>query len=132
MVGDDVMIQNQRGNYPRRWDKRGVVVEVLDHDQYQVRVKGSGKLTLRNRRYLRKYNRFQPPPFAVIPMEVESSQNDRDDDPVPAQMVQVPMLGDVADDEGVQPDDVAVGHPADQILINDPDFLHCFKCSYSL
>ena len=41
LVGDDVMIQNQRGNYPRRWDKRGVVVEVLDHDQYQVRVDGS-------------------------------------------------------------------------------------------
>ena len=49
LVGDDVMIQNQRGNYPRRWDKRGVVVEVLDHDQYQVRVEGSRKLTLRNR-----------------------------------------------------------------------------------
>ena len=54
-VGDDVMIQNQRGNSPRRWDKRGVVVEVLPFDQHQVRVEGSRQLTLRNRRYLRKY-----------------------------------------------------------------------------
>ena len=46
-VGDDIMVQNQRGNYPRHWDKRGVVVEVLPHDQYQVKVEGSRKLTLR-------------------------------------------------------------------------------------
>ena len=29
LVGDDVMIQNQRGDYPRRWNKRGVVVSVV-------------------------------------------------------------------------------------------------------
>ena len=59
-VGDDVMIQNQRGNYPKQWGKRGVVMEVLPHDQYNVRVEGSRQLTLRNRRYLRKYTRSQP------------------------------------------------------------------------
>ena len=42
-IGDDVMIQNQRGNYPRRWDKRRVVVEVLTHNQYQVRYCTSGE-----------------------------------------------------------------------------------------
>ena len=44
LVGDDVMIQNQRENNPRSWDKRGVVVAVLDYDQYRVRVEGSRKL----------------------------------------------------------------------------------------
>ena len=126
------MIQNQRGNYPRRWDKRGVVVEILDHDQYQVRVEGSRKLTLRNRRYLRKYTRYQPPRFDVVPVEVEPSQDDhanapvpaqvvrghvvgdgRDEDPVRAQVVQGPVVGDVPDAEELQPDEVALEQPAD-------------------
>ena len=78
-------------------------------------------IKLRNRRYLRKYTRYQPPPFAVIPMEVEPNQNDRDDAPVPAQVVQEPVVGDIPDDEGVQLDDVAVGQPADRIVINGPE-----------
>ena len=40
-VGDHVFIQNQEGNYLRRWDKRGQVVEVKGYDQYSVRVDGS-------------------------------------------------------------------------------------------
>ena len=54
-------------------------------------------------------------------MEVEPSQNDRDDDPVRAQVVQEPVVGNVPDDEVVQPDEVAVGQPADQVVINDPE-----------
>ena len=46
-VGDTVRIQNQTGNYPR-WDKTGRIVEVRQHDQYMVRVDGSGRATLRN------------------------------------------------------------------------------------
>ena len=54
-------------------------------------------------------------------MEVEPSQNDRDDDPVCAQVVQEPVVGDIPDAEVVQPDGVAVGQPADQMVINDPE-----------
>ena len=39
-LGDNVLIQNQSGNHPRRSDTQGVVVEVLGLDQYQVRVEG--------------------------------------------------------------------------------------------
>ena len=52
--GDKVMIQNQRGFKPNKWDRSGVVVEVRAHDQYVVKVDGSGRLTLRNRRFLKK------------------------------------------------------------------------------
>ena len=45
-VGDHVMIQNQLGNNPKRWEKRGVVVEVLPYRQYRVRVDGSRRITL--------------------------------------------------------------------------------------
>ena len=57
-VGDNVYIQNQTGNHSRRWDKSGVVVEVKQHDQYLVKKDGSGVATLRNRRYLRKFQPF--------------------------------------------------------------------------
>jgi len=53
-VGDTVRIQNQTGNHPTKWDKTGTVVQVGDNDQCIVMVDGSRRLTLRNRRYLRK------------------------------------------------------------------------------
>ena len=53
-VGDMVQIQNQRGNAPRRWSKSGKIVEKLEFDQYLVKVDGSGRLTRRNRRFLKK------------------------------------------------------------------------------
>ena len=54
-VGDVCYIQNQTGNFPRRWDRTGVVVEVLDHNKYSIKVHGSGRCTIRNRQFLRKY-----------------------------------------------------------------------------
>ena len=51
--GDRVFIQNQRGQYPRKWDKIGTIVEVLPWDQYVIKVAGSGRITKRNRRFLR-------------------------------------------------------------------------------
>ena len=54
-VGDCVRIQNQTGPHPTKWDKTGIVIEVRQYDQYVVRVDGSGRVTLRNRKFLRKY-----------------------------------------------------------------------------
>ncbi len=53
-VGDMVQIQNQRGNDPKRWNKSGKIIEKLDFDQYLVKVDGGGRLTRRNRRFLKK------------------------------------------------------------------------------
>ena len=55
-VGDAVLVQNQLGNNPRRWEKRGVVVQVLPHRQYKVMMDGSRRISLRNRKFLRSYN----------------------------------------------------------------------------
>ena len=60
-VGDYVRLQNQVGPEPLRWDKTGNVIEVRQHDQYVVRVDGSGRVTLRNRKFLRKYIPVSPP-----------------------------------------------------------------------
>ena len=55
-VGDRVFIQNQTGNLPLRWDRTGLVIEVKQFDQYAVKVDGSGRVTLRNRKFLRKFD----------------------------------------------------------------------------
>ena len=54
-VGDTVRIQNQVGPHPNKWDKTGVVIEVRQFHQYVIRVDGSGRVTLRNRQFLRRY-----------------------------------------------------------------------------
>ena len=51
--GTTVSIQNQQGNHPLRWEHTGTVVETGDYDKYTVKVDGSGRLTTRNRRFLR-------------------------------------------------------------------------------
>ena len=56
-VSDYVRIQNQVDPHPNKWDKTGVVVEVRQFHQYVVRVDGSVRVTLWNRRFLRKYVR---------------------------------------------------------------------------
>ena len=53
-IGDCVIIQNQHGSYPRRWHTTGKIVEDLGHRQYNVLVDGSNRVTMRNRRFLKK------------------------------------------------------------------------------
>ena len=55
VVGDKCYIQNQVGNHPKRWDRSGKVVEVLGHESYRMKVDGSGRVTCRNRQFLRKF-----------------------------------------------------------------------------
>ena len=54
-VGSSVRIQNQTGNAPRRWYKSGQVIEVRQNNQYAIKVHWSGRVTLRNRQFLRLY-----------------------------------------------------------------------------
>ena len=55
--GDNVFVQNQgsTSSKPKKWDRQGTIIASKDNDQYLVRIHGSGRLTLRNRRFLRKY-----------------------------------------------------------------------------
>jgi len=56
--GDSVLIQNQSksSGRPNKWDRQGEIIAAKPNDQYLVKVDGSGRLTLRNRRFLRKYS----------------------------------------------------------------------------
>ena len=53
------------GNFPKKWDRSGKVVEALPFDQYMVLIDGSQRLTKRNRKYLRKYT----PPTTSMPYQ---------------------------------------------------------------
>ena len=60
-IADHVYVQNLVGNQPLRWERTGVVVEVKPFNQYVIRLDGSGRVTLRNRRHLRKFTPFVTP-----------------------------------------------------------------------
>ena len=60
-VGDRVRLQNQTGNFPNKWDKTGTVIEVKQFHQYRIRVDGAGRVTLRNRQFLRRFTPVNPP-----------------------------------------------------------------------
>ena len=63
-VGDFVRVQT--GPHPNKWDRTGSVVEVRQHDQYVVKIDGSGRVAgTRNRKFLRKFypvHGVRPPP----------------------------------------------------------------------
>ena len=51
------MIQNQQGvgKIAKRWDKTGLVLEDLGYNKYRIKVDGSGRVTDRNRQFLRQF-----------------------------------------------------------------------------
>ena len=59
-IGQSVLVQNQAGNHPRQWDHRGTVIEALPFRQYWIRLDGSRRLTLRNRKFLRVFTPVTP------------------------------------------------------------------------
>ena len=74
-VHDIVQIQNQVGCKATRWDATGIIVEVKSYDQYLVKVHGSGRLTLRNRKFLKKIQPYGVSEGPVVDMPYLS--NDR-------------------------------------------------------
>jgi hypothetical protein len=61
-------------NNQGKWDRSRVIIEVKQFDQYYIKLDGSGRITMRNRKFLCKYMPFQPspsvlqlPPSIIIP-----------------------------------------------------------------
>ena len=73
-IGDIVIIQNPLNN---RWKTTGKIVTVLPDRQYRIRVDGSGRVTLRNRRFLRKCEfKTTPTPIpSATPSAITSTTN---------------------------------------------------------
>ena len=85
-VGDTVFVQNQTGCRPKKWSNKGKVVKVLPHRQYGIMIDGSRRLTLRNRKFLRKSRSTvlndRPPAVVVsnMPMNTRRSMYQTTDD----------------------------------------------------
>ena len=63
-VGDKILVQNQTGRAPNKWEKSGMIVECKPHNQANVMIDGSRKVSLRHRQFVRKI---------AVPMPVTSS-----------------------------------------------------------
>ena len=93
-TGEQVFLQNQQGTHPNKWDRSGTVVEKKEHDQYVVKVDGSGRLTSRNRRFLRAYTPATP---CIAPANPPSSCHQRATPPAtPAEPDIPPTLEDLS------------------------------------
>ena len=47
-------VQNQTGRHPTKWDKTGTILENRPHSQVLIRMDGSRRVTLRNRRFVKQ------------------------------------------------------------------------------
>jgi hypothetical protein len=52
-VGTAVAIQNETGPNPTKWDKTGIVLENKPNNKVMIKVNGSRRVTMRNRRFVR-------------------------------------------------------------------------------
>ena len=62
LQGDTVFVQNQDPSSRdfKKWNRQGTIVSVGKYDQYLVKIHGTGRLTVRNRRFIRKYTLRSP------------------------------------------------------------------------
>ena len=78
--GDHVLCQNVRNN---KWEKSGVVIEVDQYRHYHIKMDGSGRISLRNRRHLRKVLVEKPTipmlPSSQVPHHTDSNPSSSSD-----------------------------------------------------
>ena len=113
--GDTVFIQNQNPSHgkPNKWDHEGTVVEIGDNDQYLVQVHGTGRVTLRNRRFLRKFQPTSQISEPKFPVAVRSTvQGDLpDSSAIDHPILQLPQEPDVP----TKPDDIGEHPPTSPV-----------------
>ena len=64
-VGTEVVVQ--REDRHKQWDRRGHIVQALPNRQYRIRMLPSGRITLRNQRFIRKFTCINAPMLKIIP-----------------------------------------------------------------
>ena len=69
VVGTNVAVQGVN----KKWQRTGRIVEVLPHRQYRIRMFHSGRITIRNRRFLREYTTIHPEHIRPLSIETQTS-----------------------------------------------------------
>ena len=93
-IGDHVYVQNVVGNNPLKWERTGIVVEALPFKQYNIKLDGSGRVTLRNRRHLRKFIPFYKPK-QIQPAHIPVSDTVPDKKPEHQQPIASKIIPDI-------------------------------------
>ena len=102
--GEKVLIQNQTGRFPLKWEKTGTVVEVLPFDQYIVKVSGSNRLTRRNRKFLRMYEPALTKDNLIVPEDNNTNVNEKEPESAwGARRIISPLPDSVSDRRGFKP-----------------------------
>ena len=74
-----VLINNTKPHLHSRWDRQGIIVEVLPYRQYKVKINGSSRIVLRNRKFLKLINgdqiKLKPSLSPTLPTNNESDTN---------------------------------------------------------
>jgi hypothetical protein len=129
-VGTAVAIQNQTGTNPTKWDKTGIVLENKPNCKVMIKVDGSRRVTMRNRRFVRPMEptlrnntrpepaRRRPAPQPTIrqelPRKTPPSSSPVQADHVDETPAVLPEGGrDVCFEEVHDTEDVQLHHPVD-------------------
>ena len=110
--GDEVLCQNER---TKKWDRSGIVVEQKGFRQYVIKIDGSGRISLRNRKHLQKVVHGNEPTVQVPinnnqdivqDQEEPSTSNTPNRTPVREHVVTRQEIGeDLDSDQSNQPSD---------------------------
>lgn len=85
-TGARVRVQDQAS---KRWDRTGIITETLPHRQYTVKLDGSGRLSLRNRKHLKISN--PPTPAQKTPTSAPTTPTPASATPTPASVTPTPV-----------------------------------------
>lgn len=82
-IGEHVLIYNTNHHSTGRWDREGTIVQVLPYRQYKIKIKGSGRIVLRNRKFIKPVNAtgqpsIIPSPSITSPEESTNAMNSTD------------------------------------------------------
>ena len=77
-VETHVVVQSQDINRKKRWVKTGKIVEVLINRQYRICMDHSGRVTLQNRKYIKKCLPINPPMPIPTPDATNQATTDAD------------------------------------------------------
>ena len=91
-VGNKVLIQNQHGagKIAKKWERTGQIIESLGYNKYRVKIDGSGRVSDRNRQFLRRITPVTPTMPGPIPSPPCHGTTTESPEP-PTAPIQVPV-----------------------------------------
>ena len=133
-LGEKVIVQNQygAGKIAKKWDRTGQVVEDLGYNKYRIRIDGSGRVSDRNRQYLRKFTPFTstlpgPKPQTFAPLQPDDYSLQEEATPtvaVPPSHVSndapEPVVDDSAPTPEIEPEPNFVTPPSSPEIVTTP------------